>query len=501
MESIINIRKLRKKEKQNKKDSKRKSSVSTSKKNKERSRENSMEKEKLIKNKIKENDKLNNIEIEIEKKLNNLCPNNESKIITVIEPNSSVLNEYRNLNENYIKNLNDKEKKNIYEIIKNNIIQTEEKKAKELGENLYNSLISLKKSDISVNMPKLPFSQSLSDEKFIDLINESISYCESDKNCAQISDIIKIFTNQEKNIKELFLRPKLIKDIMQNALLSILVNPYEIKQINNNISYLSLKNISYQPLVNLPFTYNNINYDLNKETIIENANSIIPLKCFHKNMKTFINNYKLKKEELKDIITKYINEHNFYFVLLKEDLQGITFHTGDIFINLKYIREYFDKDINNNIKIVIREKIILIIFHELNHGLTREIDDSKKQNFLKNSKVKGNKSRLTFKSVFKNAKYYLSMNVSGNAFDFIFFNGFYVNQIDICIAELYLNIKKFKTFKNYKEDLEKLLEKLNENETESVFKFRKTLFTNITQCAFSLNRAVTFYSKTKSDSE
>lgn len=126
-----------------------------------------MEKEKLIKNKIKENDKLNNIEIEIEKKLNNLCPNNENKIITVIEPNSSVLNEYRNLNENYIKNLNDKEKKNIYEIIKNNIIQTEEKKAKELGENLYNSLISLKKSDISVNMPKLPFSQSLSDENLL----------------------------------------------------------------------------------------------------------------------------------------------------------------------------------------------------------------------------------------------------------------------------------------------------------------------------------------------
>lgn len=63
-------------------------------------------------------------------------------------------------------------------------------------------------------MPKLPFSQSLSDEKFIDLINESISYCESDKNFAQISDIIKIFANQENNIKELFLRPKLIKDIM-----------------------------------------------------------------------------------------------------------------------------------------------------------------------------------------------------------------------------------------------------------------------------------------------
>ena len=501
MESVINNSKLRKKEKLNKKDSRRKSSDSTSKKNKERSRENSMENEKLIINKRKESNKLNNIEIEIENKLNNLCPNNESKIITVIEPNSSVLNEYRNLNEKYIKNLNDKEKKNIFEIIKNNISQTEEKKAKELGENLYNSLISLKKNDISVDMPKLPFSQSLSDSKFIDLINESISYCESDKNFAQISEIIKLFTKEENNIKELFLRPKLIKDIMQNALLSVLVNPFEIKQINNNISYLSLKNISYQPLVNIPCTYNNINYDLNKKTIIENTTSKIPLECFHKNMKNFIDNYKLKKEELKNIITKYINEHNFYFIPLKEDLQGVTIHTGDIFINLKYIREYFDKNINNNIKIVIREKIILIIFHELNHGLTREIDDSKKQNFLKNSKVKGNKSRLTFKSVFKNAKYYLPMNESGNAFDFIFYNEFYVNQIDICIAELYLNIKKFKTFKNYKEELEKLLEKLNENETESVFKFRKTLFTNVTQCSFSLNRVVTFYNKTKSNSE
>lgn len=98
-------------------------------------------------------------------------------------------------------------------------------------------------------------------------------------------------------------------------------------------------------------------------------------------MKNFIDNYEMKSKELLGIIKKYIEVHNFYFAPMKDDIQAFTVHTGDIFFNIKYLREYFDEK-NDNLKIIIREKIILIIFHELNHGLTREIDLSKKIIFL-----------------------------------------------------------------------------------------------------------------------
>ena len=337
------------------------------------------------------------------------------------------------------------------------------------------------------DIPNLPFSKSLSDKEFMDLVKESIEFCQENKTSDELTQIKNKFEKEENNIIDLFTRPKIIKDIMENSILAILVNPFNIKEIDNYISFLWIKVSSFTPMINIPFNYNNTNADLNKETIKDCATSYVPLHYFHKNMKNFINNYQLKKDQLETKIKNYIDSHNFYFAPMEEDIQGFTIHTGDIFLNLKYLREYFDKN-NENLKIIIREKIILIIFHELNHGLTLEIDASKKNNFLINSKIKGKNKILKFKSILKNGIKCLPINESGNFFDFLFYNKYFIEKLDLNIAEFYLNISTLKTMKNYLSQLEELLNNMDCNVKESIFKFKKSCFTNISHCLFSLNR-------------
>ena len=137
-------------------------------------------------------------------------------------------------------------------------------------------------------------------------------------------------------------------------------------------------------LVNLPFKYNGIKIDLNKDDIIETATSNIPILFYKNTFKKFSKNFKI--EQIKENIIEYINSHEFYFVDLDEDINGKTIHTGDIFLNMKYLREYLDEINNNDNNIIIKEKIMLVILHELNHGLLRIIDETYSSNYLINSK-------------------------------------------------------------------------------------------------------------------
>ena len=63
----------------------------------------------------------------------------------------------------------------------------------------------------------------------------------------------------------------------------------------------------------------------------------------------------------------------------------MTIHTGDIFIQSKYIIEYYENQMfykKEDDYIIIREKIILNIIHEMNHVLFRLIDEDKNKNFF-----------------------------------------------------------------------------------------------------------------------
>ena len=411
----------------------------------------------------------------------------------IIESDSSILNKYDNLNKKYVESLIKDEKNKIEQISYNNFLQTPAESAKKYGDQLFSILVSLTKDSYTnkstiFQSPKLPFGQILTDENFLTLVSECAEYCKFTKSSDELTKITDKFINEEDNIKQLFYRPCIIKNLVENSIITILVNPYKEDEIENNISLLSIKDSSYIPLVNIPFIYNKRNYDLNKDSLLADLLSPILIGLFKENLNIFINNFNLSEEQLKNKITDYINNHNIYFIPLKNDLQGISIHTGDIFINLKYIREYFDPS-NKDKSIIIREKIILIIFHEMNHGLIRTIDTSLNNNFLINSKVKGKnkKKYLKFNSVNKNESFRLPIKESGNYFDYLLSNGIYIDKIDLDVAELFLNIAKFENRENFINYLKELLKKMKV-QNENIFKFKMNYFSNISQCAFSINR-------------
>ena len=109
-------------------------------------------------------------------------------------------------------------------------------------------------------------------------------------------------------------------------------------------------------------------------------------------------------------------------------------------------------------QIIIREKIILNIGHELMNLLLREIDQKMKSNFLIKSKNKdNNKSELKFKNKFTNKFHIMNIDESGNYFDFNFFNQYYFDELFEKEARLFLDIKIFKSTKKYNEQLEKII--------------------------------------------
>ena len=120
---------------------------------------------------------------------------------------------------------------------------------------------------------------------------------------------------------------------------------------------------------------------MNKDNFIDIALSPILFLAIGGIMGKFIKNFGVKDNELRSKIKNYIIDHEVYFCNLKEDLQGINIHTGDIFINLKYLNEFINEK-NEDTKLIVAEKIIFVFLHELNHGLIRTIDIEMNKNYL-----------------------------------------------------------------------------------------------------------------------
>ena len=404
-----------------------------------------------------------------------------------VPSDSFILNKYESMNNQYINSLPENEKNKIIEISEKNSTITPENEAKKLGEALFTKLISLKhekKKGIS-EYPNLVFGARLTDNEFVDLVDKSIKYCNNTKEEAQLLVIKDNFQKKKDSIKSLFLKPRILKDIFENAILTILISDYDINVINTNFSLLLINDSSYDPLANIPFSHNDKAIDLNKDSIIQSACSNIPLLIFEENLKNFIHNYNLTRNSLKKEIKNYIKLHNFYFATMADDIQAFIIHTGDIFINIKYLREYFTKE-NKQYSMIIREKIILIIFHELNHGLLRQIDATNQSNFFKRSKSKIRNKYLIFKAISKPDTYHIPCDESGNFFDYLFYNQYYLDKIDQNIANFYFNIDKIKSKKEYTNQLADLLKNIDQSDN-NVFKFKKN-FSKMTQCAFSLAR-------------
>lgn len=379
---------------------------------------------------------------------------------------------FDNSNINFLKN-NTLEKKIINDI-NLNMKKTPNDQQDKYSNKVIQLISSMKKSDIFIELPLLPYGKHLTDSEFIDLLKKCISYANynfEEKEIKNIRD--RLINNYLPTLKDLFKRGQVIKDLLQNALLTILISKLKNEQ-EDNFNLLQTMHSTATPIINMEFN-NDEKYKLNSKEFIDIFCSNIYIRNFKKALKKFIDNVP-SVEKLKQYIKAYFNNYYIYFSELPSNIYGLTVHTGNIYIQNSYLYEYYNEKASNS-QIIIREKIILNVAHELTDALVREISNNMKNNFfIKSNNNKKTKSKeLKFKDKFTEKFHYLYKNESGNEFDYNFFNNYYFDNLYLEEAKLFANIKTIKSIKEYKKKLEEVIkeEKTQGFISEQVNKFKK----------------------------
>lgn len=422
---------------------------------------------------------------------NSITPTDED-IINLIRQNSKncykitkdkAIEYFDERNMDYLK-ANRIDNTGIIDIIQNNAILTPDQYQKEYWDILLNIINSIKKTNNKVPYPSLPFGKSLEDKEFLDLFKRTIDYaCYSlpKKDLKEIKETLKEIC---KNTNNIFTYPRPLKEIKENGLLTFIMSQnYDEKE--ESISLIRVNNCSITPLIKLKFEKNNTNHDLDKDELKEILTSKVLLKFYRENLREFTPKFdeKIKDEEsLKKCITSYINNYNIYFANLPTNIFGITIHTGNIYLKSKYIKEYFNIYLSNNIDednlIIIREKIVLNIKHGINHSLLREIDTDMKENFFLKSKNNNSKNALLiFKDKFlENKKHKYPSNESGNCFDFAFYKGYYFVNLFKEEAIFFMDVKNMKDENEYSVKFNEMManKSKNINWGSSINKFKKS---------------------------
>ena len=412
--------------------------------------------------------------------------NNEMKFQTTISIEQCILNFEKETLELLNKNKsldNDK--------IQRDIIQSYAVTPDSLQDKLSNDLLTLinkmNKTTKIVELPKLPYGNSLSDREFLDLVNQCIEYANFNLNKERIEYIKNRLTNEFSLVlSNLFKRAQYIKDLLENALLTILTSEKETDQ-EDNFQLLKINNITKTPLVKMDFNGKN-SLKLDKDEFIETFTSYIYLKKFRIALKVFIPNLDqiIKSEnDLIKFIRDYFNNKYIYFADLPQNVLALIIHTGNIYLKSSYLYEYYnEKDYDN--QLIIREKIVLNLGHELMHHLVREISIEMKQNFLIKSNEKNSKknTKIKFKNKFSNKYIELDCDESGNRFDHYFFNSYYFEELYEGEAKLFLDIKNINSLTDYRDKLKKIImaEKKKKLTPNNVNKFKKINQGHIRRC-------------------
>ena len=378
---------------------------------------------------------------------------------------------------------NDKIKRDIFE----SYTITPDSLQDKLSNELLNLIKKMNKTTKIVELPKLPYGNSLSDREFLDLVDQCIEYSNFHLNTERIEYIKNRLTNEFLQVlSDLFKGGQYIKDLLENALLAILTSENETEQ-EDNFQLLKINNITKTPLVKMDFNGKD-SLKLDKDEFIKTFSSYIYLKKFQKALKVFLPNLdKIIKSEndLKKYIIDYFNNKYIYFADLPQNVLALIIHTGNIYLKSSYLYEYYnEKDYDN--QLIIREKIVLNLGHELMHHLIREISMEMKQNFLIKSNDKNNKTNteIKFKDKFSNKYIELDCNESGNRFDHYFFNSYYFEELYEGEAKLFLDIKSINSLTEYREKLKKIIkaEKKKKLTPNNVNKFKKINQGHIRRC-------------------
>ena len=341
-----------------------------------------------------------------------------------------------------------KEYNNIEDYLNLSYKITPLEKQKFYSDKILNLINSLKKSTTNVDLPKLPFGKHLSDDEFIELFSKCISYANYKFSESKLKDIKNKLLKKHKIIEKLFGHRQILKDLLENCLLTIVVSGVgnEWDQDDNLKLLAKVKTCCNTPLIKLEFNCNNNNTVLDKKELTDIFCSKIYLKNYYISLDEYIPNFKniIKEEnDLKPYIIKHIEKYNIYFCRLPSNMMALTIHTGNVYLNSDYLEEYYDEDDESSL-LIIKEKIILNLAHELMHGLCREICPEMKENFLIKSvkKTKEQNDLIEFRDKFRETNIHpFDANESGNFFDFNFFDGYYFNTLYEKEAKFFSEIK------------------------------------------------------------
>lgn len=404
-------------------------------------------------NKSKSNNMINEISDNNNKNIS-LSPNGNNEYneeaINIMFDSSTILSEKQAtklFEENSRKYFDTNEKENIKfrKIYKQNMSFTKKEKQEFYWAELKSIFNSIDKTYQKYPYPKLPFGKSLDDLNFLNLVGQTINYAGYSQTNELLSYMKRTLKNIEKYTKNIFIYPNILKDLKKDSILSFIMGETK-KEKEANLDLLKIEICTISPLIKFQIKRGNINYDLDKQELKDILGSKVLLSFYQDNLRNFIDNFdeKIKNENhLKEKIESYIDNYNIYFCDLPSYTMAVTIFTGDIYLRSVYLKEYYEnitKDvINENNSIIIREKIVLNIKHEMNHVLLRLIDNEKGENFfLKSSNSKSKDNLLIFKDKFiKNKVHKLSKDESGNCFDYEFFMGYQFDNLFIKEANFF----------------------------------------------------------------
>ena len=348
--------------------------------------------------------------------------------------------------------------------------------------NLFSSIDSI---NGKYPFPELPFGKRLDDTQFLKLTEEALNYAYTSQSKDLLNYKNDILKKIELYTQNIFTFPNILKDIKKNGLLNLIM-AQSFDEVDESKSLIKIQICTLTPLIKLEFNKDNNKIDLDKKELKQILTSNVLLDFYKDNLGEFIVNYSGKIKDnviLAKYIESYLNNFNIYFCDLPSNIMGITIFTGNIYLRSFYLKEYFE-DRNADIKnpddsIIIREKIILNLMHEINHALLRIIDEEKGKNFFikskNNNKSKGTILKFKDKNI-KNKEHEFPKDESGNCFDYQFFKGYYFNNLFIHEANFFLDIKKIEDKEKYIQEFDKIISdtKQYRKTVDSINKFKKS---------------------------
>ena len=377
--------------------------------------------------------------------------------------------------------------KKIIDDVKLNMSITPNEKQDTYSKKVIQIIKNMKKSTKKTEFPKLPYGSQLTDDEFINLLQECASYANYIFNTIDIENIKnKILNDCLPALQNMFKRGQIFKDIIENSLLTLLTVENK-KDQEDSFNILNTEYTTATPIIDMNFN-DNIQYKLNTGEFIDVFCSYIYIQNYKKTLNKFIPKFEKKvpsDKKLKQYIREYFNSHFIYFCTLPKNICAITIHTGNIYIRTEYLFQYYNEK-NPDSQLVIREKILLDVGHELTHALLREISEDMRSNFfLKSAHNDATKdSEIQFRDKFTDEIHSFDMNESGNVLDFNLFNCYYFGDIFPNEAKLFLNIKKMTSIKEFKQKLNNIIyeEKTIGMVSSQVNKFKKMKNEHVRRC-------------------